>query len=134
MQKINMTQAFGRIAEHWRPKVAAELNEQEVKLVKCQGTFVWHRHDDADELFLVWRGLLRVEFRDGAVELAHGDLLLVQRAWSIVPWPRTRLRCLFSSRLEPETRETSPAKPLRPRSVRSSKGARPQLVKCLTSQ
>jgi mannose-6-phosphate isomerase-like protein (cupin superfamily) len=79
MSKMNLAEAFSRVTEHWRPKVIAELNDQEVKLVKCQGTFVWHQHDDVDELFLVWRGLLRVEFRDRVVELAEGDLLVVPR-------------------------------------------------------
>ena len=79
MSKTNIAEAFRRITEHWRPKVVAELNGQEVKLAKCQGTFVWHRHDDVDELFLVWRGLLRVEFRDRTVELAEGDILLIPR-------------------------------------------------------
>jgi mannose-6-phosphate isomerase-like protein (cupin superfamily) len=79
MQKTNLTVAFGRIVEHWRPKVIAELNGQEVKLAKCQGTFVWHKHDDVDELFLVCRGLLRIEFRDRTVELAEGDMLVVPR-------------------------------------------------------
>jgi quercetin dioxygenase-like cupin family protein len=78
MQTTNLTEAFGRIGEHWRPKVVAELNGQEVKLVKCQGTFVWHQHD-IDEMFLVWKGLLRVEFRDRAIEMVEGDILVVPR-------------------------------------------------------
>jgi len=79
VQKVNLTEKFARIAEHWRPKVIGELNGQEVKLVKCQGTFVWHHHADEDEMFLVWRGRLRVEFRDHAVEVDEGELLVVPR-------------------------------------------------------
>jgi hypothetical protein len=64
MNKINLTAKLALITEHWRPKVVGELNGQEVKLVKFQGTFVWHHHDHEDELFLGVRGRFRVEFRD----------------------------------------------------------------------
>jgi mannose-6-phosphate isomerase-like protein (cupin superfamily) len=57
----------------------AELNGQEVKLVKVQGTFPWHHHDDVEEMFLVWRGRFRAEFRDRIVELGPGELLVVPR-------------------------------------------------------
>ena len=79
MDKVNLAGAFARITEHWRPKVVAELNGQEVKLAKFQGEFVWHHHADADELFLVVRGTCRVEFRDDAIALAPGELLVVPR-------------------------------------------------------
>jgi mannose-6-phosphate isomerase-like protein (cupin superfamily) len=79
MHKVNLAEKFEKIVEHWRPKVVAELNGQDVKLVKCQGVFVWHRHDDADEMFLVWRGELRVEFRNHVVELCPGEFLVVPR-------------------------------------------------------
>jgi len=79
MEKINLAGRFARIAEHWRPKVVGTLNGQEVKLVKLQGEFVWHRHDDADELFLVVRGRLRVETRAQAAELDPGELVIVPR-------------------------------------------------------
>jgi mannose-6-phosphate isomerase-like protein (cupin superfamily) len=79
MQKVNLTEKFAAFREHWRPKVAGELNGQEVKLVKFRGEFVWHRHDAEDELFLVWRGRFRVEFRDRVVELEPGEFLIVPR-------------------------------------------------------
>jgi mannose-6-phosphate isomerase-like protein (cupin superfamily) len=79
MDKVNLAEGFARIAEHWRPRVAASLNGQEVKLVKFQGPFVWHHHADADELFLVVRGRFRMEFRDRAVELEQGELIVVPR-------------------------------------------------------
>jgi mannose-6-phosphate isomerase-like protein (cupin superfamily) len=59
--------------------VAARLNGQEVKLVKAQGVFPWHRHEEADEMFLVWRGRFRVEFRNGQVEMGPGELVVVPR-------------------------------------------------------
>lgn len=80
MERISVDERFGRIAEHWRPKVVAELNGQELKLVKAaDGVFPWHRHEDADELFLVWRGTFTVEFRDRTVVLGAGELCLVPR-------------------------------------------------------
>jgi mannose-6-phosphate isomerase-like protein (cupin superfamily) len=77
IEKIDIDKKFTLISEYWRPKVVAELNGQEVKLVKFKGEFVWHRHEIEDELFLVWRGSFRVEFRDHIVELKQGELLVV---------------------------------------------------------
>ena len=79
MEKVSICEKFARFAEHWRPKIIAELNGQKVKLVKVQGNFPWHSHDDVDELFLVWRGRFRVEFRDRTVELGPGQLVVVPR-------------------------------------------------------
>ena len=79
MERINVAEKFARFSEQWQPKIVAELNGQEVKLVKVQGTFPWHRHDDAEEMFLVWRGRFRVEFRDRIVELADGEFVVVPR-------------------------------------------------------
>ena len=77
MNKINLRDKLALIAEHWRPKIVGALNGQEVKLVKFQGEFVWHKHDAEDELFLVIGGRFRMEFRDRAVALGPGDLLIV---------------------------------------------------------
>ena len=79
MTKVSVAEKFAAFSEHWRPKIVAELNGQEVKLAKFKGEFVWHQHDDADEMFLVWRGEMRVEFRDRAVELKPGEFLVVPR-------------------------------------------------------
>jgi len=79
MDSISLAQKFALIAEHWRPKVVAELNGQELKLVKFAGVFPWHHHENEDELFLVWRGRMRIEFRDRVVELAPGELCVVPR-------------------------------------------------------
>ncbi len=76
--KLSLDEKFGLFSEHWRPKVIAALNGQEVKLVKVQGVFPWHRHEREDELFLVWRGKFRVEFRDRVVELGEGEALVVE--------------------------------------------------------
>jgi len=76
---INLNQKFSLFSEHWRPKVIAELNGQEVKVVKFKGEFVWHHHDNQDEMFLVWKGKFRVEFRDRTVELHPGECVVVPR-------------------------------------------------------
>ena len=78
-ETVNLAAALARIEEHWRPQVIATLNGQEVKLVKLLGEFVWHHHEREDELFLVVRGQLRIEFRDRTVELQEGELLVVPR-------------------------------------------------------
>jgi mannose-6-phosphate isomerase-like protein (cupin superfamily) len=77
--KVVLSEALSTIAEHWRPKVVGALNGQEVKLAKFCGTFPWHHHDDADELFLGVEGTFRVEFRDRTVELGPGEFLVVPR-------------------------------------------------------
>ncbi len=79
MDKVNLAEKLALIREHWRPRVVGTLNGQEVKLVKFRGEFVWHHHEHEDELFLTIRGRFRVEFRDGAVELEPGELVIVPR-------------------------------------------------------
>ncbi len=79
MLPIRIDARFSKIAEHWRPKVIAELNGQEVKLVKFCGEFPWHHHENEDELFLVWHGCMRLEFRDRIVTLNAGDLCVVPK-------------------------------------------------------
>jgi mannose-6-phosphate isomerase-like protein (cupin superfamily) len=79
MQKISLQEKFALVDEHWRPKVVAQLNGQEVKLVKFAGAFPWHHHEHEDELFLVWRGEMTIEFRDHRVALRAGELCVVPR-------------------------------------------------------
>ena len=79
MEKVELGSEFSSITEHWRPKVVGELNGQEVKLVKFQGEFPWHHHENEDEMFLAVRGNFRLEFRDRAVELSPGEFIIVPR-------------------------------------------------------
>jgi mannose-6-phosphate isomerase-like protein (cupin superfamily) len=79
MNKISLKEKFSRIHEHWRPKVIAEVNGQELKLVKFAGVFPWHQHEGEDELFLVWRGEMTLEFRDHRVVLGPGESCVVPR-------------------------------------------------------
>lgn len=77
--RIALDEKFARFADHWNPRVVADLNGQQVKLVKFQGAFDWHSHADEDELFLVHRGSFTMEFRDRVVELGVGDMIVVPR-------------------------------------------------------
>lgn len=76
---IHLAAAFDTIDKPWTPHLAAELNAQHVRLAKLQGAFVWHSHEREDELFLVIKGALTIQFRDGDVELREGDMLVVPR-------------------------------------------------------
>ncbi len=79
MEVVDLAQKLSRFSDHWRPRIVGELNGQEVKLVKFQGEFVWHHHDDADELFLVVSGRFRMELRDRTLDLETGQFLIVPR-------------------------------------------------------
>jgi mannose-6-phosphate isomerase-like protein (cupin superfamily) len=79
MTKVSVAEKFALIHEHWQPKVIARLNGQEVKLAKFAGTFPWHHHANEDELFLVWRGQMTIEFRDRRVDLNAGECFVVPR-------------------------------------------------------
>ena len=77
--KINLDEKFSLFTDHWRPKVIAALNGQEIKAVKVSGEFPWHVHEDEDEFFMVWKGRFRVEFRDSVVEMGPGECVVVSR-------------------------------------------------------
>ena len=79
MDKVYLLQKLASFTDHWSPKIVAELNGQHVKLVKFQGPFTWHHHENEDELFLVVKGRFRMELRDGDVWLEEGDMLVVPR-------------------------------------------------------
>ena len=79
MEKVNLTQKFSQIHDHWNPRIAGELNGQMVKLVKFKGPFTWHKHDDEDELFLVVKGSFNMELRYRTIALHEGEFLIVPR-------------------------------------------------------
>lgn len=76
---INLTEKLGRFTEHWSPRVVAEMNDYQFKLVKFQGEFVWHTHDDTDETFLVLHGEMEIGFRDRSVTLRAGEMFVVPK-------------------------------------------------------
>jgi len=79
IEKVNLSEKFGLIREHWSPKIAGEVNEAFVKLVKFRGEFVWHRHEAEDELFLVVKGAITILLRDGEVRLGEGEFVVIPR-------------------------------------------------------
>jgi mannose-6-phosphate isomerase-like protein (cupin superfamily) len=79
MQKVNLAEKFSKIPEYWKPYVAAELNGQSVKLDKLKGEFVWHHHENEDEMFFVVKGRFRMELRDQNIWLEEGEFLVVPR-------------------------------------------------------
>jgi len=79
MHKIALTEKLATFSEHWKPKIIGELNGQQVKLVKFAGEFIWHHHEQEDELFLVVNGRFRMELRDRTIELGPGEMLIVPR-------------------------------------------------------
>ncbi|MFP2932226.1 cupin domain-containing protein [Pyxidicoccus sp. 3LG] len=79
VDKVNLAQKLALFSEHWSPKVVGDLNGQQVKLVKLQGPFVWHHHEDEDELFLVLHGHLRMELRDRTVDVTPGEFIIIPR-------------------------------------------------------
>ena len=74
---INLKDKLARFSDHWSPRVVAEMNDYQFKLVKIQGEFTWHKHDETDETFLVLEGDMVIEFRDGRVELSAGEMFVV---------------------------------------------------------
>jgi len=78
-EKVNIEEKLALFSEYWSPKIAGELNGQQVKLVKFKGEFVWHKHDHEDEMFFVLKGRFKMEFRDKTVELRENEFLIVPR-------------------------------------------------------
>ncbi len=76
---INLAEKLGEFSEHWSPKIVARYNDNEVRLVKTDGEFVWHQHDETDELFLILEGEFDMDFRDRTITVGPGELLIVPR-------------------------------------------------------
>ncbi|HUQ34554.1 MAG TPA: cupin domain-containing protein [Pyrinomonadaceae bacterium] len=79
MTKVNVEEKLSLFNEHWKPKIVGELNNQYVKLVKFEGPFVWHHHDDEDEMFFVVKGRFRMEYRDRDEWIEEGEFVIVPR-------------------------------------------------------
>ena len=77
--KVNLAEKLDAFTDHWAPKIVARYNDNEVRLVKTSGEWVWHQHDETDELFLIIEGELDMDFRDGTVTVKPGELLIVPR-------------------------------------------------------
>ena len=79
MEKVNLEQKLSLFVDHWKPKIVGELNQQQVKLVKFLGPFVWHHHDHEDELFYVVKGSFDMEFLDKTVSINEGEFIIVPK-------------------------------------------------------
>lgn len=79
MEKVNLNEKFELFSEHWSPKIAGELNGQQVKLAKLQGEFVWHKHDQEGELFFVVKGTLKMELREKTIIIRENEFLIVPK-------------------------------------------------------
>lgn len=79
MEKVNIANKLSLFDDHWSPRVIGQLNGQEVKIAKVLGEFVWHDHVNEDEMFLIIKGTLKLEFRDKTISLSEGEMLIVPR-------------------------------------------------------
>jgi mannose-6-phosphate isomerase-like protein (cupin superfamily) len=92
---INFRQKLGLFAEQWQPKVIAEMNDYQFKIVRLQGDFIWHDHRDTDETFIVIEGELRIDFRDGAVHVASGEMFVVPKGVEHKPYAESEVKLLL---------------------------------------
>jgi mannose-6-phosphate isomerase-like protein (cupin superfamily) len=93
--KINLAEKFARFSDQWSPKIVADLNDSQVKLAKVEGEFVWHNHADEDELFLVVKGELTIELRDGQVTLGPGELVVIPKGVEHRPVAREEVQLIL---------------------------------------
>lgn len=100
MEKVNLSEKFALFQEHWQPKIAGQVGDSYVKLVKLKGEFVWHHHDDEDELFLVVKGRLTMRLRDGDIEVGEGEFIIVPRGVEHMPFAEEETHVLL---LEPKS-------------------------------
>ena len=95
MNKINLKEKFSKFSEHWSPKVIAEMNDYQFKLVKIQGEFVWHNHDDTDETFIVIEGEMKIEFENETLQLNEGDMFVVPKGVEHKPWAENECKVMI---------------------------------------
>ncbi|WP_025131796.1 cupin domain-containing protein [Pseudomonas sp. PH1b] len=94
-QSINFAHKLSLFSEHWTPKVIAEMNDYQFKISRLQGEFVWHAHADTDETFIVLDGLLHIDFRDGRVSIASGEMFVMPKGVEHKPWAEQEVKLLL---------------------------------------
>jgi len=97
---VNLAQKFSLIGDHWKPRIAGDINDSYLKLVKVKGEFVWHHHETEDELFLVVKGRLLMRFRDGDVTINEGEFIIVPHGVEHCPVAEKEVELIL---LEPKT-------------------------------
>ena len=95
MKKINLEDKLSKFSEHWSPKVIAEMNDYQFKLVKIEGDFVWHDHPDTDEVFIVIEGTMQIEFEDRTIELSEGEMLVVPKGERHKPYAEEECKVML---------------------------------------
>src|SRR5690348_6938198 len=100
MEKVNLTEKFSKFSDYWSPKIAGELNDSYIKLVKLKGEFVWHHHEQEDELFLVVKGKLLIKLRDRDIWLEEGEFVIIPRGVEHLPIAQEEVHVLL---LEPKS-------------------------------
>src|SRR6516164_7019714 len=94
-EAINFRRKFALFDDQWQPKVVAEMNDYQFKVVKLQGDFIWHSHKDTDETFIVVEGDLRIDFRDGAVQICSGEMFVVPKGVEHKPYAEREVKLLL---------------------------------------
>ena len=94
-QAINFQQKLSLFTEQWQPKVVAEMNDYQFKIVRLQGDFIWHDHKDTDETFIILEGKLRIDFRDGVVNLSTGEMFVVPKGVEHKPFAEEEVKLLL---------------------------------------
>ena len=94
-EPINFEQKFRLFDEQWQPKVIAEMNDYQFKIVKVQGDFIWHNHEDTDETFIVIEGEVRIDLRDGAVHVSAGEMFIVPKGVEHKPYAEGEAKVLL---------------------------------------
>lgn len=92
---INLVEKFSKFSEHWSPRVVAEMNDYQFKLAKIKGDFVWHDHKTTDEVFIVIEGSMRIDFRDGKVDLKEGEMFVVPKGVEHKPFAEEECKIMF---------------------------------------
>lgn len=100
IEKVNLSEKFNLFSDHWSPKIAGEVGDALVKLVKFQGEFVWHKHETEDEMFLVVKGRMMIRLRDGEIRLGEGEFVIVPRGVEHLPVAEEEVHVLL---FEPKT-------------------------------
>jgi len=95
MKKINLEDKLSKFSEHWSPKVIAEMNDYQFKLVRIEGEFVWHDHPDTDEVFIVIEGTMQIEFEDRTIELREGEMLVVPKGVRHKPYAEAECKVML---------------------------------------
>ena len=93
--KINLKEKFSKFSEHWSPKVIAKMNNYQFKLVKIKNEFIWHKHKNTDEVFIVIAGNMKIEFRDSVIDLSEGEMFVVPKGVEHKPYSKDECKVMI---------------------------------------